>query len=708
MLVSTVFLGLGGGVYRLWLTTIEAVENATKKVVMTVETTAGAASRLILVVSSSAEDIVMAITDEVVDLIRLMARLPKRTAAGMGLFMRALVDQAAVLGLMLFTLLYSGLMFHDSCRTAWLDSLRPEPVVQEPESPAEAVPLEEEPCEDVFEYCPLCEGITSPSCRYCPICSSRLPPVVLRPRTDRPKLAAIWWICRKVWFMLGGFVLEGNVAVTPEASRGFILREDDDWYRDYTSGHLERIRRMAKDFPQDGRYLGETAPVGPIEGVRIPKGETLEGISGKCMIAHFSIPSSRNKDKMYSVWLRRQRTNVQMARPMSDFYIACSCGDHADMIVVPGYKVGTPCIHGAAVVVALNRIASAIRDEAGPDPDAPDAWTIGSTLKDLRSSAVQQKAAFAIQAQEVEKLAAASEPEKDRTVDDAAAGPLRSSRAKSRASASTSRSLSLSRARRKDEDLPYSCGLCGIESRVKLTACEGACGKNCCGRCTAEQLSTDGSITLLCIVCRSAMSLGRGGTSMAYTDMETPEGRIFMLRQKVQTCAMMRADRDGVRERSKSPLEPWALQVAKETVLKCERVVSLSTEHVPDEVVDALLQAEGVNLLTPMEHRYMRFFGSQEGFEWSKADRSDANFLQQHVQVAAEPLGVVLKLLNGLEKYVALCYMMRMAASPDFKIVVCGYGFDAADFAREMVRAKQAGAQVLFLMDQGQARSATA
>jgi hypothetical protein len=65
-------------------------------------------------------------------------------------------------------------------------------------------------------------------------------------------------------------------------------------------------------------------------------------------------------------------------------------------------------------------------------------------------------------------------------------------------------------------------------------------------------------------------------------------------------------------------------------------------------------------------------------------------------------------LLNGLEKYVTLCYMMRMAASPDFKIVVCGYGFDAADFARELVRARQAGAEVLFLMDQGQARSASA
>ena len=181
-----------------------------------------------------------------------------------------------------------------------------------------------------------------------------------------------------------------------------------------------------------------------------------------------------------------------------------------------------------------------------------------------------------------------------------------------------------------------------------------------------------------------------------------------MLRQKVQTCAMMRADNDGIRERSKSPLEPWALQVAKETVLKCERVVSLSTEHVPDEVVDTLLQVEGVNPLTPVEHRYGRFFGSQEGFEWSRADRSDANFLHQHVQIAAEPLGVTLKLLNGLEKYVALCYMLRMAASADFKIVVCGYGFDAADFAKEIVRAKQAGAQVLFLMDQGQARSASA
>ena len=115
-----------------------------------------------------------------------------------------------------------------------------------------------------------------------------------------------------------------------------------------------------------------------------------------------------------------------------------------------------------------------------------------------------------------------------------------------------------------------------------------------------------------------------------------------------------------------------------------------------------------MNILSPTEHRIGRFFGSQEGFEWSRADRSDETFLRQHVQVAPEPLGLVLKMLNGLEKYVALCYMMRMAAGPEFKVVVCGYGFDAADFARELVRTKQAGAKIVFLMDQEQARSASA
>ena len=143
-------------------------------------------------------------------------------------------------------------------------------------------------------------------------------------------------------------------------------------------------------------------------------------------------------------------------------------------------------------------------------------------------------------------------------------------------------------------------------------------------------------------------------------------------------------------------------------MLKCERVVSLCTEQVPDEVIDELLRAEGVHLLSPMEHRIGRLFGSQEGFEWSKADRADQDFLHHHAKIATEPLGMVLKLLNGLEKYVALCYLMRMASSADFKIVVCGYGFDAADFARELVRAKQAGADILFLMDQGQARAASA
>ena len=55
----------------------------------------------------------------------------------------------------------------------------------------------------------------------------------------------------------------------------------------------------------------------------------------------------------------------------------------------------------------------------------------GSSLRALRSSAVQNKAAFAVQAQEIEKLAAVSEPEKDRSLADATAGIQRSSRAKS-------------------------------------------------------------------------------------------------------------------------------------------------------------------------------------------------------------------------------------------------------------------------------------
>ncbi len=212
---------------------MEALENATKEVVMTVAVTAGAASNMIKVISSSAEEVMVAITDELVDLIRLIARLPKNTAIGMSLFMRALVDRAAVLGFVSFTILYVGLLFYDNGRAVETVSRGPQPVVQEPESTVKTAPLEGGPCDDVNEYCPLCECSTSPSCRYCPMCHSRLAPVFMRPRVDKPKLAAAWWFCRKLWFTLGGFILEGNVAISQEVSRGFLLREDDDWHISY-------------------------------------------------------------------------------------------------------------------------------------------------------------------------------------------------------------------------------------------------------------------------------------------------------------------------------------------------------------------------------------------------------------------------------------------------------------------------------------------
>ena len=76
------------------------------------------------------------------------------------------------------------------------------------------------PNEDICEYCPVCGCITQQSFAYCPLCRCRLPPVHLRPRADKPLLSAVWWFCRKVWFMLGGFILEGNVSILQEMSRG--------------------------------------------------------------------------------------------------------------------------------------------------------------------------------------------------------------------------------------------------------------------------------------------------------------------------------------------------------------------------------------------------------------------------------------------------------------------------------------------------------
>ncbi len=359
------------------------------------------------------------------------------------------------------------------------------------------------------------------------------------------------------------------MSIASEMSRGFTLCEDDDWYVGYAPRLAQRIRDMANVFPQVGIYFGESVPEGPREGALIPKGKTLEELCGKNMLAQFSIPSSTTTNKSYSVWLKRPRENEQRPHKMCELFVSCSCMDHCNMIKEPGYVVGTPCLHGASVAVALSRLASTQLSPAGCDPHAPDAWTtISPSLRSQRATASKNNNAQ--NARKAEEATAVPELGK-RT------GP---SRAKSRASASNSRSISLSRARKQDERLPYSCGRCGFESRVELTECEGECGKRCCGRCTAEQLSAEGTIALLCVSCRSAMTLSQAAPSAkSYTDMETAEGRVFMLRQKLH----------GIRERSKSPLEPWALNVAKETVLKCERVVSMSTEHVPDEVVDELL-----------------------------------------------------------------------------------------------------------------------
>ena len=105
MAASAVALGLGGGALRLWLSAVEALENATKEVGKTVAVTTGAASSLVKVISSSAEEIVVAFSEELVELIRLIAQVPRVAADGVSQSMCALMSHAAVLGLMLFAVL---------------------------------------------------------------------------------------------------------------------------------------------------------------------------------------------------------------------------------------------------------------------------------------------------------------------------------------------------------------------------------------------------------------------------------------------------------------------------------------------------------------------------------------------------------------------------------------------------------------------------
>ena len=291
---------------------------------------------------------------------------------------------------------------------------------------------------------------------------------------------------------------------------------------------------------------------------------------GQNKLVNFSVPSLTRAGKHYSVWVVRPQEAEPVPHKVHELFVSCTCADHLYAVRVAD-QVRMPCLHGAAVVVALSQMAV----------DLPRA-------------------------------------EVSRT---------RQSSAKSRAAAlrprSVGRARSPSRAR-SNKPLPYACGRCGLASRVELTECEGSCGRSCCGRCTAEQISSNGAIEFLCLCCRAALSLGEAAPSAgSMEDLSTASGRVEMMRHELQHVAMLRAQGDDVRERSSSPLEPWALNVGMETVRKGLRVVTICTDPIPDEVVDELLNEEGTSVLSAAEQRVGRLFGSVQGFEWSKADRSD-------------------------------------------------------------------------------------
>ena len=251
----------------------------------------------------------------------------------------------------------------------------------------------EGPSEDICEYCPACGCITQQSFTHCPLCRSRLPPVHLRPRADKPKLAAVWWFCRKLWFMLGGFVLEGNASIQQEMSRGMLIEADDSWNELYPAEQVERILRLAKVFPVTGRYFGEAVPRGPMDGVHIHRGKTLVEVVGRNKLVNFSIPSATKANKQYSVWVIRPHEEDRAPRKANELFISCTCADHCYAIRGPDYEGNKPCLHGAAVVVALSQMALALPREEVPRKRQPSAKSraaaamrSGSEVRVLRGS----------------------------------------------------------------------------------------------------------------------------------------------------------------------------------------------------------------------------------------------------------------------------------------------------------------------------------
>ncbi len=123
----------------------------------------------------------------------------------------------------------------------------------------------------------------------------------------------------KVWFMRGGFILEGNVAIHAVFSRGLLLDRRDSWndYRhEVRPSQTVVIKYLADRFLDEGSYFGET-----VEQTR----EVRERYLDPPLLAGFSVLCPYGSQVSYRVFLRRAIEGVRGPRLMSEVFKGCSC-----------------------------------------------------------------------------------------------------------------------------------------------------------------------------------------------------------------------------------------------------------------------------------------------------------------------------------------------------------------------------------------------
>ena len=99
-----------------------------------------------------------------------------------------------------------------------------------------------------------------------------------------------------------------------------------------------------------------------MEGAHIPKGQTLVELVAQNKLANISVPSLTSAGKHYSVWVVRPQEAVPVPHKVHELFVSCTCADHLYAVRVAD-QVRSPCLHGAAVVVALSQMAAVVGKE---------------------------------------------------------------------------------------------------------------------------------------------------------------------------------------------------------------------------------------------------------------------------------------------------------------------------------------------------------